>query len=149
MNKILLVNIEKPDQTSIAKYRERGGYKALEKALKMEPAAIIEEVKASGLRGRGGAGFPTGMKWGFVPRNTGKPTYLLLQRRRERAGHVQRPHTDGARPAPVDRRDGNRLLTRWGAISLTSTCAANTNSSRTPCSARSTKHTKREYSVRR
>jgi NADH-quinone oxidoreductase subunit F len=59
------------------KYRERGGYKALEKALKMEQAAIIEEVKTSGLRGRGGAGFPTGMKWGFVPRNTGKPTYLL------------------------------------------------------------------------
>ena len=77
MNKILLVNIEKPDQTSIAKYRERGGYKSLEKALAMEPAAIIEEVKTSGLRGRGGAGFPTGMKWGFVPRNSGKPTYLL------------------------------------------------------------------------
>ena len=77
MNKILLVNIEKPDQPSIEMYRERGGYKALEKALTMEPAAIIEEVKASGLRGRGGAGFPTGMKWGFVPRNTGKPTYLL------------------------------------------------------------------------
>ncbi|HET8678342.1 MAG TPA: NADH-quinone oxidoreductase subunit NuoF [Blastocatellia bacterium] len=77
MNKILLVNIEKPDQTSMAKYRERGGYKALEKALAMEPAAIIEEVKTSGLRGRGGAGFPTGMKWGFVPRNSGKPTYLL------------------------------------------------------------------------
>ncbi len=70
-------NIDKPDQKRLARYRERGGYKALEKALGMEPAAIIEEVKASGLRGRGGAGFPTGMKWGFVPRNTGKPTYLL------------------------------------------------------------------------
>jgi NADH-quinone oxidoreductase subunit F len=77
MNNILLVNIEKPGQTSIERYRERGGYRALEKALKMEQSAIIDEVKASGLRGRGGAGFPTGMKWGFVPRNTGKPTYLL------------------------------------------------------------------------
>lgn len=77
MTKILLTNIDKPDQAGITKYRERGGYKALEKALKMDQTAIIEEIKASGLRGRGGAGFPTGMKWGFVPRNTGKPTYLL------------------------------------------------------------------------
>ncbi|HSB12332.1 MAG TPA: NADH-quinone oxidoreductase subunit NuoF [Blastocatellia bacterium] len=77
MNKILLANVDKPDQASIAKYRERGGYKSLEKALGMQPAALIEEVKASGLRGRGGAGFPTGMKWSFVPRNTGKPTFLL------------------------------------------------------------------------
>jgi len=77
MTKILLANVDKPDQASIGKYRERGGYKALEKALAMEQTALIEEVKASGLRGRGGAGFPTGMKWSFVPRNTNKPTYLL------------------------------------------------------------------------
>ncbi|MEK6284955.1 MAG: NADH-quinone oxidoreductase subunit NuoF [Acidobacteriota bacterium] len=76
MTKILLTNIDKPDQASITKYRERGGYKALEKALAMDPATVIDEVKASGLRGRGGAGFPTGIKWGFVPR-TAKPTYLL------------------------------------------------------------------------
>jgi NADH-quinone oxidoreductase subunit F len=62
---------------TIAGYKSRGGYVALEKALGMEQTAVIEEVKASGLRGRGGAGFPTGMKWGFVPRNSGKPTYLL------------------------------------------------------------------------
>jgi NADH-quinone oxidoreductase subunit F len=77
MTKILLANIDKPDQASIVKYRERGGYKALAKALAMDQVAVIEEVKTSGLRGRGGAGFPTGMKWSFVPRNTGKPTYLL------------------------------------------------------------------------
>ena len=77
MTKILLQNIDNPDQASIAIYRERGGYVTLEKALGMEQTAIIDEVKASGLRGRGGAGFPTGMKWGFVPRNTGKPTFLL------------------------------------------------------------------------
>jgi NADH-quinone oxidoreductase subunit F len=77
MTKILLTNTDKPDQIRIDKYREREGYRALEKALAMEPAAVIDEVKKSGLRGRGGAGFPTGMKWGFVPRNTGKQTFLL------------------------------------------------------------------------
>ena len=57
----------------------------------MEPDAIINEVKNSGLRGRGGAGFSTGMKWSFVPKQSAKPKYVLVQRRRERAGHLQRP----------------------------------------------------------
>jgi len=74
---ILLADIDKPGLDRLEVYRRLGGYKALEKALEMEPSAVIDEVKASGLRGRGGAGFPTGMKWSFVPRNTGKPTYLL------------------------------------------------------------------------
>jgi NADH-quinone oxidoreductase subunit F len=77
MIKVLLANTDKPDQTRLDKYQERGGYKALEKAMAMEQGAVIDVVKASGLRGRGGAGFPTGMKWSFVPRNTGKPTFLL------------------------------------------------------------------------
>ncbi len=60
-------------------YRKVGGYQALEKILneKISPEDVVELVKASGLRGRGGAGFPTGMKWSFMPRNTGKPTYLV------------------------------------------------------------------------
>ncbi|MFL6275785.1 MAG: NADH-quinone oxidoreductase subunit NuoF [Blastocatellia bacterium] len=73
----LLEHINTPGYDTLEVYRKHGGYKALEKALQMEPTALIDEVKASGLRGRGGAGFPTGMKWSFVPRNTGKPTYLL------------------------------------------------------------------------
>jgi NADH-quinone oxidoreductase subunit F len=55
---------------------QRGGYQALKQALAMAPDAIIEEVKASGLRGRGGAGFPTGLKWSFMPKHSGKPHYL-------------------------------------------------------------------------
>jgi NADH-quinone oxidoreductase subunit F len=58
-------------------YRKNGGYAAVEKAFKMTPAAIIDEVKKSGLRGRGGAGFPTGMKWGFLAKPEGIPRYLV------------------------------------------------------------------------
>src|SRR5512145_1031373 len=61
---------------TLAGWRQRGGYRALEQALGMEPAAVTEQVKASGLRGRGGAGFPTGLKWSFMPKNSGKPHYL-------------------------------------------------------------------------
>jgi NADH-quinone oxidoreductase subunit F len=63
---------------SIDGYLRTGGYRALRKALAMDPADVIEEVKTSGLRGRGGAGFPTGQKWAFVPQDTGKPTYLVV-----------------------------------------------------------------------
>lgn len=60
----------------LAGYQKHGGYEVLKKALKMQPQAIIDEVKASGLRGRGGAGFSTGTKWGFLPKNN-EPRYLL------------------------------------------------------------------------
>ena len=56
--------------TSIKSYIADGGYKQLKKAIKMKPQEVIDEVKASGLRGRGGAGFPTGVKWGFIPQIT-------------------------------------------------------------------------------
>ncbi|MGZ3725402.1 MAG: NADH-quinone oxidoreductase subunit NuoF [Pseudobdellovibrio sp.] len=65
-----------PEFKGLAGYKANGGYKELEKALKMQPQAIIDEVKASGLRGRGGAGFSTGMKWGFLPKNN-EPRFLL------------------------------------------------------------------------
>jgi len=67
-----------PESWTIATYQRLSGYQALRKALQMEPDAIIQLVKDSGLRGRGGAGFPTGMKWGFIPQGDGKPHYLVV-----------------------------------------------------------------------
>src|SRR4030095_15891094 len=58
-------------------YEQRGGFQALRKALAMQPAAITDEVKKSNLRGRGGAGFPTGMKWRFIPKDA-KCVYLVV-----------------------------------------------------------------------
>src|SRR5207247_7801813 len=62
---------------SLDRYLELEGYKAVKKALIMGPDGIIKETKASNLRGRGGAGFPTGMKWSFVPKESPKPKYVL------------------------------------------------------------------------
>src|SRR5690606_10854415 len=59
-------------------YRKNGGYSSVEKALKMSPAEVVEEVKKSGLRGRGGAGFPTGLKWSFLAKPEGIPRYLVV-----------------------------------------------------------------------
>ena len=67
-----------PSVIGVDGYEAVGGYAGLRQALGMADADIVEVVKASGLRGRGGAGFPTGMKWGFVPRETGKPTYVVV-----------------------------------------------------------------------
>src|SRR5262245_27123243 len=75
---VLLRNIAKPDSETIGVYERSGGYGALRKALtSMSPDEVLEEVKKSGLRGRGGAGFPTGTKWSFMPKETPKPKYLV------------------------------------------------------------------------
>src|SRR5438093_2888776 len=66
------------NSASIDTYLATDGYKAFQKALGMKPEEIIEEVKLSNLRGRGGAGFPTGMKWSFVPRTSPKPKYIVV-----------------------------------------------------------------------
>ncbi len=77
--KILSRNFGVENSWTLDVARERGAYKSLEKALEeMTPDQLIEEVKTSRVRGRGGAGFPTGVKWGFVPKENDKPKYLVL-----------------------------------------------------------------------
>jgi len=76
--RLVLKHADEPGYTNrIDSYLAVGGYETLKKALTLEPAAIIEEVKKSGLRGRGGAGFSCGMKWSLVDRKSGKPIYLI------------------------------------------------------------------------
>ncbi|RDC61511.1 NADH-quinone oxidoreductase subunit NuoF [Adhaeribacter pallidiroseus] len=76
--KILTEHINVPGINTLETYRKMGGYRSVEKALKtMTPDEVVDEVKKSGLRGRGGAGFPTGMKWSFLAKPEGKPRYLV------------------------------------------------------------------------
>ena len=75
---VLLRHREVPDIHKLDVYRANGGYSALEKALKeMEPADVTGTVKESGLRGRGGAGFPTGLKWSFIPKGA-KDVFIVI-----------------------------------------------------------------------
>src|SRR6202140_1082729 len=76
--KVLSRRFGLPNSDSIDTYLATDGYKAFDKALHMKPEEIIEELKISNLRGRGGAGFPTGMKWSFVPRTSPKPKYIVV-----------------------------------------------------------------------
>lgn len=77
MEKVLLKNIDNPNSSDINEYLKSGGYQSLSKALGLQPKDILEEVKKAGLRGRGGAGFPTGMKWSFAVADPKFPKYLL------------------------------------------------------------------------
>jgi NADH-quinone oxidoreductase subunit F len=74
----LTAHWDEPDSFTLEAYRRDGGYRALPKALAMEPDQLIQTLKDSVLRGRGGAGFPTGLKWGFIPQGDGKPHYLVV-----------------------------------------------------------------------
>src|SRR3954464_1515857 len=77
MEPVLTKYIREPNSHTLDFFlKKHQGYEGLKKALSMQPNDVIEQVKASGLRGRGGAGFPTGMKWGFVDQKTPKPKYI-------------------------------------------------------------------------
>jgi len=75
---VLSAHWDQPRSWTLESYEATGGYEGLKQALGRTPDAIIETVKEAGLRGRGGAGFPTGMKWGFIPQDSPKPKYLVV-----------------------------------------------------------------------
>src|SRR5712671_3012701 len=77
MEPLLTKYVREPNCFTLDFYLQHQGYEALRKALAMKPEDVVEMVKASGLRGRGGAGFPTGMKWQFVDRKSEKPKYIV------------------------------------------------------------------------
>jgi len=76
--KLLTRNFGNPESWTLAAYEKAGGYRTFRKAFGMEPDAVTQMVKESGLRGRGGAGFPCGLKWSFVPKNNPNPRYLCV-----------------------------------------------------------------------
>ena len=95
-----------PEARTLDGWRKNGGYKALEQALLMEPSQIVDIIKASGLRGRGGAGFPTGVKWSFMKPGDGKPHYLCC-------------NADESEPGTFK----DREIMRWTPHSLIEGCA--------------------------
>ncbi len=99
-----------PELYTLAGYRRYGGYRALESALKQDPDALIATVKDSGLRGRGGAGFPTGLKWSFVPQNDGKEHYLVVNGDESEPGACKDIPIMLANPHCADRGRGHHVV---------------------------------------
>ena len=108
-----------PSIDQIDVYRRTAGTTRSQKALAtFQPDDLVEEVKKSGLRGRGGAGFATGVKWSFLPQDQPQATLSGGQLRRERARHLQRPHAYGGQPAPAGRGGHHHLLRDQGPSRL-------------------------------
>jgi hypothetical protein len=99
--KLILLDI--PELHRLEVYRQHGGYEAFRRALQMTPEEVIEEVKRSGLRGRGGACFPTGLKWSFMPKGKRPPEVPCGQCRRVRTRLLQGPSGAGVQSAPAHR----------------------------------------------
>ena len=100
---------------------------------------IVNEMKNSGLRGRGGAGFPTGLKWSFMPKESDRPTLSRGQRRRERARHLQGPRHHALRPAQAGRGLPDRQRRHGRRMPATSISAASSTTRRSTSRSRSTR----------
>ncbi len=114
-------------------YAANGGYEGATKAFTMDPADIIQAVKDSGLRGRGGAGFPTGMKWGFLPAPDGGPRYLVVNADESEPGTCKDIPTMMASPHALDRGHDHHRRSRSAATTRSSTCAARWCTSTAAC----------------
>jgi len=100
---VLLEHIDVPGIRQFDTYRSFGGYRSVEKALReMTPSEVGQEVTRSGLRGRGGAGFPTGLKWSFLDRKSGKPRYLVCNADESEPGTFKDRYLNGASSSPAD-----------------------------------------------
>ena len=110
MDPVLISHVREPNGHTLESYVRRGGYQALRKTIGMAPAQVIDAVKASGLRGRGGAGFPDRHEVAVRAEGFAEAEVPVLQRGRERAGDLQGPRADGAQPAPAVRGVPDRVL---------------------------------------
>ena len=112
MNLTVFEPLKFKESWKLENYLKIGGYEAWKKILaeKPTPESVIEQVKASGLRGRGGAGFPTGIKWSFMPRKSPVQKYTVCNSDESRAWHLPRPRHPALQPAFADRGHGHRRL---------------------------------------
>lgn len=115
--RVVLRNCGIINPEDIEDYIAVDGYKAIEKVLgSMKPEEVIEEIKISGLRGRGGAGFPTWFKWNAAKQSPGKEKYLVCNADEGDPGRFHGPFGPGGRPSFSDRRHDNRRI-RYGSFS--------------------------------
>ena len=135
-----------PNSWHLSTYEQLEGYTALRKALRAQPDQLIELVKAAGLRGRGGAGFPAGVKWGFMPKQPTKPHYLVIN------ADEGEPGTCKDVPLMMARTRSSRAAssppTRCVRTTASSTCAGRPCTARGGCRPRCARRTRPVTSAR-
>ena len=114
---VLSRNWNVPESHTLKVYESKGGYQAARKALATDPDSVVTIVKDSELRGRGGAGFPCGLKWTFLPKDR-KETLMCINADESEPATFNNRLLDGERPPPVDRGDLDRLFRDQGGDRL-------------------------------